>query len=113
MGQISACATKKLVRGKKVTIKKGETRWVFFKYEQLPNFCYQCGRLDHGVKECTKKISTENRASDEGLQYKAWLRGELGRRGGWDQGRMGENNNGEGRMNKGSMIGRKHVEDTL
>lgn len=26
---------------------------------------------------------------------------------------MGEKNNGEGRMNKGAMIGRKHVEDTL
>ena len=32
-------ATKKLIRGKRVTIEGGESRWVFFKYEQLPNFC--------------------------------------------------------------------------
>ena len=32
-------ATKKLIRGKRVTIEGGESIWVFFKYEQLPNFC--------------------------------------------------------------------------
>lgn len=32
-------ATKKLIRGKRVTIEGGESNWVFFKYEQLPNFC--------------------------------------------------------------------------
>ena len=26
-------ATKKLVKGKRVTIKGGESRWIFFKYE--------------------------------------------------------------------------------
>ncbi|XP_030964072.1 uncharacterized protein LOC115985247 [Quercus lobata] len=95
--RVSVDAMKKLVRGKKVTIKGGEAKWVFFKYERLPNFCYQCGRLDHGVKECKEKASTENRAGDEGMQYGAWLRGEPGRRGGWEQGRMGDENDGEGR----------------
>ena len=75
-------ATKKMVKGKKVTIEGREARWVFFKYEWLPNFCYQCGRLDHGVKECTEKAGMENRAGKEGMQYGAWLRGEPGRRGG-------------------------------
>lgn len=45
-------ATKKLVKGKRVTIEGRESRWVFFKYERLPNFCYQCGMLDHGEKDC-------------------------------------------------------------
>ncbi|KAK7852623.1 hypothetical protein CFP56_038545 [Quercus suber] len=44
-------ATTKLIRGKKVSIEKGESRWVFFKYEHLPNFYYRCGRLDHGEKD--------------------------------------------------------------
>ena len=80
--RVSIDVTKKLVRGKKVTIEGGEAKWVFFKYERLPNFCYQCGRLDHGVKECKERTSTENRAGDEGMQYGAWLRGEPRRRGG-------------------------------
>ena len=53
-------ATKKLVRGKKVTIEGGGSRWVFFKYERLPNFCYQCGRLDQGVKDWKEIVGTEN-----------------------------------------------------
>ena len=105
--------TKKLVRGKKVTIEGGEARWVFFKYEWLPNFCYQCGRLDHGVKECTEKASMENKADEERMQYGAWLRGEPGKKGGWEQGRMGDENDGEGRPYKGATMGKKHVNDTL
>ena len=32
--------TKRLVRGKKITVEEGDSRWVNFKYERLPNFCY-------------------------------------------------------------------------
>ena len=60
-------ATKKLIRGKKVTIEGGETRWVFFKYERLPNFCYRYGRLDHGEKECLEKKHRDNGGNEEGL----------------------------------------------
>ena len=43
-------ATKKLVRGKRVTIEGRESKWVFFKYERLHNFYYQCGMLDYGER---------------------------------------------------------------
>ncbi|XP_030949448.1 uncharacterized protein LOC115973328 [Quercus lobata] len=46
--------TKRLLRGKKITMEGGESRWVNFKYERLPNFCYQCGLLNHTLKECPK-----------------------------------------------------------
>ena len=53
----------------------------------LPNFCYVCGMLDHGEKECMEK---ENRGvSDDGkgiMQYGAWMQGEPGRRYGYDSG---------------------------
>ncbi|XP_030941830.1 uncharacterized protein LOC115966814 [Quercus lobata] len=111
--RVSVDVKKKLVRGKKVTIEGGEAKWVFFKYERLPNFCYQCGRLDHGVKECKEGAGSENIASDEGMQYGAWLRGEPGRRGGWEQGRMGDENDGEGRQYKGVTMRKKHVDDTF
>ena len=32
--------TRRLIRGKRITIKGVEGRWVQFKYERLPNFCY-------------------------------------------------------------------------
>ena len=32
--------TKKLLRGKKITVENDEQRWVYFRYKRLPNFCY-------------------------------------------------------------------------
>nr|POE84878.1 uncharacterized protein CFP56_61283 [Quercus suber] len=53
--RVSIDTTKKLVRGKTISIEGGEGRWMFFKYEQLPNFCYKCGMLDHGEKNAHRR----------------------------------------------------------
>ena len=58
-------ATRKLIRGKKVSIKGGESRWIFFKYERPPNFCYRCRKLDHGEKDCLEKNGEEFFGSGE------------------------------------------------
>ncbi|KAK9994125.1 hypothetical protein SO802_023828 [Lithocarpus litseifolius] len=83
-------AMKKLVRGKRVTIEGGESRWVLFKYERLPNFCYKCGRLDHGEKDCLEITNSINGEGEGCMQYGAWLRGEPRRRGGREQAKIGE-----------------------
>ncbi|XP_030941471.1 uncharacterized protein At4g02000-like [Quercus lobata] len=44
--------TKRLLRGKRFSIEGGESRWVNFKYKQLPNICYNCGLLSHSLKDC-------------------------------------------------------------
>ncbi|KAH7840782.1 hypothetical protein Vadar_021507 [Vaccinium darrowii] len=36
----------------------GRDRWVSYKFEKLPDYCYACGRLDHDNREC-KFISGE------------------------------------------------------
>lgn len=43
--------TKRLVSRKRITIEGGECKWVNFKYERLPNFCYKCGLLSHALKD--------------------------------------------------------------
>ena len=48
--------TKRLVRGKKITIEGGESRWVSFKFERLPNFCYRCSLLSHALKDCNEGL---------------------------------------------------------
>ena len=68
-------ATKKIICGKRITIKGGEFRWVQFKYERLSNFCYRCGLLSHALKDCPAS-SINGRTVEEGLQYGAWLRGD-------------------------------------
>ena len=71
-------ATRKLIRGKKVLIEGGESRWIFFKYERLPNFCYRCGMLDHGEKDYLEKKGKEPSRGEQ-MQYRAWMKGEPGR----------------------------------
>ena len=68
-------ATRKLIRGKRITIEGSESRWVQFKYERLPNFCYRCGLLNHALKDCPAS-SGVGQMVEEGLQYGAWLRGD-------------------------------------
>ena len=78
--RVSVDTTKKLVRGKKINIEDCGSRWVYFKYERLPNFCYRCGMLDHGEKECLEQAPVEESGEKGNAQYGPWLRGEPGRR---------------------------------
>lgn len=43
---------KQLRRGVFIDIGDQEKVWLPFKYENLPQFCYGCGRMGHGLKEC-------------------------------------------------------------
>lgn len=78
--------TKKLIRGQKVNMENGETRWVHFKYKRLPNFCYRCGLLEHDLKDCMEEPGNDKAVGKGELQYGAWLRGEQIRKGGWEFG---------------------------
>ena len=71
--------TKRLIRGKKINIEGGESRWVQLKFERLPNFYYRCGLLSHALKECPLSPGI-NQLGEECLQYGACLRGESIRR---------------------------------
>ncbi|XP_062175986.1 uncharacterized protein LOC133881040 [Alnus glutinosa] len=49
--QIVIDLTKPLDQGRKLTIKNKST-WIVFKYEKLPNFCYNYGVVRHGKNGC-------------------------------------------------------------
>ena len=87
---VSVDITKKLIRGKKIKIEGGENRWVIFKYERLPNFCYRCGMLDHAIKECSKGPLVNEWEEEGSLQYGAWLRGDPWKRYGEDTTQSGQ-----------------------
>ena len=82
--QVRVCiyVTKRLVRGKKITIEGGESKWVIFKYERLPIFCYRFGLLHHALKEYTEGQENSKLDGVNHLQYGAWPKGELIRQGG-------------------------------
>ena len=88
--------TKQLMRGKRVTIEGGESRWVNFKYEWLPNFCYNCGMLSHALKYFSSSSKNPQQKNGD-LQYGAWLRGEPIRIGFKDLPKLGMEGEGGGR----------------
>ena len=78
--------TRKLIRGRKINIEKEEARWVQFKYERLPNFCYKCGLLEHDQRECSESMGFGKGDEKDELQYGAWMRGDPVKRWGVESG---------------------------
>lgn len=46
---------KSLLRGSNITLET-ELVWVDFRYENLPNFCFYCGVVEHSERGCEKKM---------------------------------------------------------
>lgn len=66
--------TSPLCRGRLVKLEEGQRCWVAFRYERLPNFCYWCGCLDHGEKDCDVGLQQRKSGLTEEQQFGAWLR---------------------------------------
>ncbi|MBA0679210.1 hypothetical protein Goari_010997 [Gossypium aridum] len=50
--------------------------WVPFKYENLPMFCFGCGRMGHGLSNCTQIIPARKRKISENPSYSLALKAE-------------------------------------
>lgn len=60
--------------------------WVDFKYEQLADFCYYCGKVGHLDRVCYARGEDMRREVLKEGQYRDWLRGMSGR----SRGKLGE-----------------------
>lgn len=71
--QVELDLTKPLLRGTMLKYKNSE-RWVDFRYESLPTFCFYCGQLGHNEKQCSRRKNdlTQNCLLKEQFGY--WLR---------------------------------------
>ncbi|MBA0862400.1 hypothetical protein Goshw_007960, partial [Gossypium schwendimanii] len=68
---------KPLRRGIFVSIGNENRVWIPFKYEKLPTFCFGCGRLGHGLQECTAIKPAEKNKIREDLPFSLALKAEL------------------------------------
>jgi hypothetical protein len=80
--------SKPLSRGRR--LKLGErSLWIAFKYEKIPKFCFRCGTIKHGNRECIKVVGRGAHGADNKFEFGPWLR-------------VGSSNNkGEGRYREG------------
>ena len=46
--------------------------WTLLKFEQLPNFCYWCGKVTHGERDCEVWLQGKGRLKKEDQQYGEW-----------------------------------------
>ena len=66
-------------QGRKAMLAGGKEIWISFKYERLPNFCYWCGMLTHGDRDCDRWLRNKGTLRREEQQYGAWLRAGVDR----------------------------------
>nr|XP_027118509.1 uncharacterized protein LOC113735714 [Coffea arabica] len=50
----------------------GKLKWVVFKYERCPDFCYNCGVVGHSERSCKEQRVMMARLSEN--QYGPWMR---------------------------------------
>nr|XP_023917062.1 uncharacterized protein LOC112028599 [Quercus suber] len=63
-----------LCRGRKVRLGEYGLKWVDFRYERLPIFCYLCGKVDHDEKDCLQGIRSKDALRPDENQFGPWLR---------------------------------------
>jgi hypothetical protein len=69
--------SKPLCRGRKARLASGRETWISFKYERLPIFCYWCGCLTHGERDCELWLRNKGVMNKAEQQYGAWLRADV------------------------------------
>lgn len=47
--------------------------WISLKYKKFPRFCFRCGQISHGAKECFN-TKDSNISGEEDPQFGPWLR---------------------------------------
>ncbi|XP_027158430.1 uncharacterized protein LOC113760055 [Coffea eugenioides] len=65
-----------LLRGSTVKV-NGALKWLNFRYERCPEFCYKCGVIGHGEKSCKEVIQICKGKQEH--QYGPWLRANTGK----------------------------------
>lgn len=66
--------SKPLAWKKKLTIDELDSFWVQFTYGKLPDFCFKCSIVGHGMNECSFWEGSTKQGSEQELPYRNWLR---------------------------------------
>lgn len=74
--RIAIDISKPLPRCRKLWFEGKQIGWVGIKYERLPNFCYWCGRLSHGDRDCELWTRGKESMKKDDQQFREWMRAD-------------------------------------
>ena len=72
--RVNVDVTNPLSRGRMVSFGQSTEKWVFFKYERLPNLCYWCDCLNHDDRDCEVWLDSEGSLKVEEQKFGPWFR---------------------------------------
>uniref|UniRef100_A0A803PC16 Reverse transcriptase domain-containing protein n=1 Tax=Cannabis sativa TaxID=3483 RepID=A0A803PC16_CANSA len=68
--------SKPLLRGQTVTFPwMNDELWLDYRYERLPDFCYECGIIGHVFDKCSEFLEKIDDGKDPDLPYGPWMEG--------------------------------------
>jgi hypothetical protein len=67
--------TKPLDKGRALWL-NGKMVWVNFRYEKLPHFCFNCGRIFHNKEQCSDQKGPSQENDEAPKRWGTWLRAE-------------------------------------
>ncbi|PON88167.1 Zinc finger, CCHC-type [Trema orientale] len=81
--RVAVNITNPLSRGLMIKLRQvADAFWIDFKYEQLSEFCFRCGRLGHIFNHCLAILELEDQGLQRHHSYGPWLRGTVPRQSG-------------------------------
>ncbi|XP_027152214.1 uncharacterized protein LOC113752292 [Coffea eugenioides] len=73
---VDADISRPLMRGTTVQL-NGTIKWLSFRYERCPDFCYKCGIVGHSERSCKAEVRLGKDKQDN--QYGPWMRASWGK----------------------------------
>ncbi|XP_062112044.1 uncharacterized protein LOC133823369 [Humulus lupulus] len=74
--RVAIDVTQPLMRGRRVRLPRiRDEFWIDFRYEKLPDFCFECGIIGHLFQHCTLYLEHMDAGTEPTLPYGPWLKG--------------------------------------
>ncbi|XP_030509140.2 uncharacterized protein LOC115723810 [Cannabis sativa] len=68
--------TKPLKRGRMISLTHVKDKfWVEFRYERLPEYCMECGRIGHPYNKCQIYLEQLDNGEEPALEYQPYIKG--------------------------------------